>query len=311
MSTAFQPLVVPRTGVRALFHDYGELTKIRVTILLVVTAWCGYYFGALKAGIPTVSWNLLHALLGIGMVSAGAAALNEVMERHVDANMRRTARRPLPAGRMSFVHGLTVGLVLTAAGAIYLGLALNALTAWLSLATSAMYLGAYTPLKRVHPICTLVGAFPGAMPGLLGWAAASGRVDLGAFVLFAIVFFWQFPHFFAIAWLYREDYESGGIRMLPVVETDGRSTARNILIYSMALVPVTLMPTFLSFSGWIYFAGALLLGFVLFYFSARLALLQLPMTAALSKKYARHLLQATVIYLPLLFALMMLDKVTA
>ena len=311
MSTVIQPLAVPHGGIRSLLHDYAELTKIRVTILLVVTAWCGYYFGALKAGIPSVSWSLFNALMGIGMVSAGAAALNEVIERKVDANMRRTAGRPLPAGRMSFAHALTVGLVLTVGGALYLGFALNALTAWLSLATSAMYLGAYTPLKRVHPICTLVGAFPGAMPGLLGWAAARAHVDLGAFILFAIVFFWQFPHFFSIAWLYREDYESGGIRMLPVVETDGRSTARNILIYSMALVPVTLMPTFLNFSGWVYFAGALVLGFVLFYFSARLALLQLPMTAPLSKKYARQLLQATVIYLPLLFALMMFDKVSA
>lgn len=311
MSTATQTLAVPRTGARALLHDYADLTKIRVTTLLVVTAWCGYFFGAGKEGIAVVSWQLVNALLGIGMVSAGAAALNEVIERNVDARMRRTADRPLPSGRMSMMHGLIAGLVLTVGGALYLGILLNPLTAWLSLATSAVYLLAYTPLKRVHPLCTLVGAFPGAMPGVLGWTAARGQLDLGAFILFAIVFFWQFPHFFSIAWLYREDYQSGGIRMLPVVEPDGRSTAQKILLYSAGLLLVALMPTIVHLSGWIYFAGALLLGLALFYFGWRLARLQAPITAGRSKQYARQLLQATVIYLPLLFALMMLDRISA
>ncbi len=311
MSTATQPLAVPRTGLAALLRDYTELTKIRVTSLIVMTAWCGYYFGAREAGIPAVSWGLVHALFGIGMVSAGAAALNEVIERDVDARMRRTAGRPVPAGRMSITHGTLAGLGLTFGGAVYLGLALNPLTAWLALATAAVYLGAYTPLKRIHPLCTLVGAFPGAMPGVLGWTAARGRLDLSAFILFAIVFFWQFPHFFSIAWLYREDYETGGIRMLPVVEPDGRSTAHKILLYAGGLLLVTLMPTLFHFSGLIYFAGALIMGIVLFYFGLRLARLKLPISAAQSKQYARQLLQATVIYLPLLFALMMLDRVSA
>src|SRR6185437_16092796 len=237
-----------------------------------------------------------HALLGIGLVSSGAAALNEVMERDVDSRMRRTARRPLPSGRMSVLHGTMAGSLMVLGGTLYLGIALNILTACLALATAVVYLAAYTPLKQIHPICTLVGAFPGAMPGVLGWTAARGHVDLDAFILFAIVFFWQFPHFFAIAWLYREDYKSGGIKMLPVVEPDGNSTSRNILLH---------------FSGTIYFAGAIVLGFGFFYYSARLATLRLPVESPLSKQRARHLLRATVLYLPLLFALMMLDKVSS
>jgi protoheme IX farnesyltransferase len=311
MNTATQPMVVPRSGLGTLLRDYSELTKFRVTVLLVMTAWCGYFFGALKAGIPTFSWGLFHALLGIGLVSSGAAALNEVMERDVDSRMRRTARRPLPSGRMSVFHGTMAGSLMVLGGTLYLGIALNVLTACLALATAVVYLAAYTPLKQIHPICTLVGAFPGAMPGVLGWTAARGHVDLDAFILFAIVFFWQFPHFFAIAWLYREDYKSGGIKMLPVVEPDGNSTSRNILLYSLSLVPVTLMPTLLHLSGTIYFAGAILLGFGFFYFSARLATLRLPVESPLSKQRARHLLRATVLYLPLLFALMMLDKVSS
>lgn len=311
MSTATQPMVLPRSGMGALLRDYSELTKFRVTVLLVMTAWCGYFFGAVKAGIPTFSWGLCHALLGIGLVSSGAAALNEVMERDVDSRMRRTARRPLPSGRMSVFHGTMAGSLMVLGGTLYLGIALNVLTACLALATAVVYLAAYTPLKQIHPICTLVGAFPGAMPGVLGWTAARGHVDLDAFILFAIVFFWQFPHFFAIAWLYREDYKSGGIKMLPVVEPDGHSTSRNILLYSLSLVPVTLMPTLLHLSGTIYFAGAIVLGFGFFYFSARLATLRLPVESPLSKQRARHLLRATVLYLPLLFALMMLDKVSS
>ena len=157
--------------------------------------------------------------------------------------MRRTAQRPIPAGRFGLPHATIVGVLMMLGGALYLGLALNPLTGWLALATSAVYLAAYTPLKKIHPICTFVGAFPGAMPGVLGWTAARGRLEWGALVMFAIVFFWQFPHFFSIAWLYREDYEDGGIRMLPVVEPDGKSTARQILLYSLALIPVSLLPT--------------------------------------------------------------------
>src|SRR5581483_8855877 len=189
------------------------------------------------------SWTLLHALLGIGLVSGGTAAMNEVVERDADALMRRTAHRPLPAGRMSLGHATAVALAMVAGGAAYLALTTNVLTGVLSLATAVVYLAAYTPLKKISPICTFVGAFPGAMPGVLGWAAACGRLDWGTLALFAILFLWQFPHFFAIAWMYREDYAKGSIRMLPVVEPDGRSTSLQILLYSLALIPVSLIPT--------------------------------------------------------------------
>lgn len=307
MSTATQPLVVARSGALTLARDYAELTKLRVTTLIIMTAWCGYYFGALKSGVSSLSWGLLHALLGIGLVSGGTAALNEVLEWKTDGNMRRTAQRPIPAGRFSLLHATLVGALMMLGGALYLGLALNPLTAWLALATSAVYLGAYTPLKKVHPICTFVGAFPGAMPGVLGWTAARGQLEWGALVMFAIVFFWQFPHFYSIAWLYRQDYEDGGIRMLPVVEPDGRSTGRQILIYSLALIPISLLPAFVGMSGKLYFAGALVLGIALFYAGGRLVSLKLATGNARSKQRARQLLQATVFYLPLLFALMMLN----
>ena len=307
MSTATQPLVVPRNGAVMLLRDYAELTKLRVTTLIIMTAWCGYYFGALKSGVSSLSWGLFHALLGIGLVSGGTAALNEVLEWRTDSHMRRTAQRPIPAGRFGLPHATIVGLLMMLGGALYLALALNPLTGWLALATSAVYLAAYTPLKKIHPICTFVGAFPGAMPGVLGWTAARGRLEWGALVMFAIVFFWQFPHFFSIAWLYRQDYEDGGIRMLPVVEPDGKSTARQILLYSLALIPVSLLPTFLGMSGWLYFGGALLLGVALFCVGVRLATFKLAPDTPRSKQRARQLLQATVFYLPLLFALMMLD----
>src|SRR6266496_5674632 len=311
MSTATQTLAVPRYSALSLARDYAQLIKLRVTTLIIMTAWCGYYFGAAKSDVSSVSWGLFHALFGIGLVAAGTAALNEVMEHKIDRQMRRTADRPMPSGRMSVLHGTIAGLLMTLGGALYLGFALNPLTGWLGLATSVVYLAAYTPLKRVHPICTFVGAIPGAMPGVLGWAAARGQLEWGALVMFAIVFFWQFPHFFSIAWLYREDYASGGIRMLPVVEADGRSTARQIVIYSILLIPVSVLPTVLGMSGRVYSVGAIVLTIVLFYFGWRLANFKLAPSTAQSKQRARHLLQATVFYLPLLFILMMLNTASA
>ena len=300
-----QPLLLFRKQATSVLRDYAELMKLRVTTLIVMTAWCGYYFGAHKAGVSSLSWGLLHALLGIGLVSSGTAALNEVMEHEVDGKMRRTAQRPLPAGRMTLRHATTAGLLATLGGSIYLAVLTNPLTGLLTLLTSVVYLAAYTPLKRVSPICTFVGAFPGAMPGVLGWTAARGRLEWGTLILFAILFVWQFPHFFSIAWLYREDYASGGIRMLPVVEEDGRSTARRIVGYSLILIPLSVLPSFFGMAGNIYLVGAVILGVALFYFGARLAFLKLPITSPRSKMMARQVLQATVVYLPLLFLLMM------
>ena len=168
MSTATQPLAIPRNGVLTLVQDYAELIKLRVTTLIIMTAWCGYYFGAAKSGVSSVSWGLFHALVGIGLIAAGTAALNEVMEHQIDGRMRRTANRPMPAGRMSLLHGTLAGTIMAVGGILYLGFALNSLTGWLGLGTSIIYLAAYTPLKRIHPICTFIGAYPGAMPGLDG-----------------------------------------------------------------------------------------------------------------------------------------------
>ncbi len=305
MSTAARPLTISRLRVAAVLRDYAELTKLRVTSLIVMTAWCGYYFAAHKAGLPSLSWGLFHSLFGIALVSSGTAALNEVMEHNVDVHMRRTSQRPIPAGRMSLRHGLIAGGLLSVGGSVYLAVLCNPLTGVLAFLTSVVYLAAYTPLKRVSPICTFVGAFPGAMPGVLGWTAARGRFDWGTLVLFAILFFWQFPHFFSIAWLYREDYARGQIRMLPVVEEDGRSTAIRILIYSLLLVPVSLLPSFLGMAGRLYLVSAFLLSLGLLYFGIRLITLHTPLTHSVSKLRARQLLQATVVYLPLLFAVMM------
>jgi heme o synthase len=305
MSTTTLPFSTLRTRATTVFRDYAELTKLRVTSLIVMTAWCGYFFGAHKAGMPWLSWGLFRALIGIGLVSSGTAALNEVMEHDVDAHMRRTALRPIPAGRMSLPHATIVGVLATVGGSFFLAVFANPLTGLLTFLTSVVYLAVYTPLKRISPICTFVGAFPGAMPGVLGWTAARGHLEWGTLVLFAILFVWQFPHFFSIAWLYREDYAKGGVRMLPVVEENGRSTARRILMYSIALIPISVLPSLMGMAGRIYFVGAVILGFALLYFGVRLSFLNLPLASAPSKMRARHVLQATVIYLPLLFALMM------
>ncbi len=307
MSSISQPLAVPRNGFATLMRDYSELIKLRVTMLIIMTAWTGVYFAAYKSGVSSLSWVLFHALFGIGLVSAGTAAFNEVVERDGDARMRRTANRPLPSKRLSLLHASIAASVMIFGGTLYLWLTTNALAALLTLATSVVYLGVYTPLKRVSPICTFIGAFPGAMPPLLGWVALRNRVDWEAILLFTILFLWQFPHFYSIAWLYREDYERADIRMLPVVFSDGKATAREILIYSIALIPVSMMPAAVGMTGRIYLFGALLLGLALLYVGWRLASKKLPANAPHSKAPARHLLQATVLYLPLLFALMMLN----
>jgi len=308
MSTASQPLAVPREGFAAIARDYAELTKARVTTLIVMTAWCGAYFAAAKSGVSALSWTVFNALLGIGLVSGGTAALNEVMERDIDAHMRRTAMRPLVTGSLSLLQASIVAWGMTVGGVLYLWLTTNWQTALLTALTSASYLMVYTPMKMVHPMCTFLGAFPGAMPPVLGWTAIRGHLDAEAFVLFAIMFLWQFPHFHSIAWLYREDYERAGVRMLPVVESDGRSTAFAIIFYALALLPVTLVPTLMGMAGWAYFAGAFLLGCGLLWFSLRMWTMKLAPAVPQSKVRARHLLQATVIYLPLLFALMMINR---
>jgi protoheme IX farnesyltransferase len=306
MSSISQPMVVER-GPMSLVRDYSELTKARVTTLIVMTAWCGSYFGAVRSGVSSLSWTLLHALLGIALVSGGTAGMNEVMERDLDALMRRTARRPLVTQSMSVLHAALASMAMIVGGTIYLGLACNWLTAALTFGTSLVYLGFYTPLKTVSPVCTFIGAIPGAMPPVLGWAAVRGRLDWDALILFAIVFFWQFPHFHAIALLYRDDYERAGIRMLPVVERSGKTTAEAIVFYSLALLAATLTPTLFGMSGYLYFFSALGLGIWVLMVGLRIWRAKLDPSKPEAKVMARNLLKATVFYLPLLFAVMMLN----
>jgi heme o synthase len=314
MSAAVQPVPVPsevRTAPPRKYSrvgDYAVLLKMRVTSLVVMTAWTGYFLGAQRAQVPTLSWKLLCALLGIGLVSGGAAAMNQVIEREADGRMQRTRRRPIPGQRMGVAEATAVGMACILGGGAYLAITTNVLTGILSVLTAAAYVGVYTPLKMRSPICTTIGALPGAMPPLLGWTAARGRVEWEALVLFAILFLWQFPHFHAIAWLYREDYRRAGIRMLPVVEQDGRSTVREVLAYSMMLVPVSLFPGYLHMVTRAYVVGALVFSLAFLVFSIRFARVLSGLPAGESGKLARELLRASVLYLPALFALMMINS---
>jgi heme o synthase len=279
-------------------RDYLELTKPRITWLILMSTAVGYFFGA--SG-PWDFWSILHTLLGTALIASGTAALNQWYEREADRKMRRTAQRPIPAGRLSPQRALIFGIVLSALGFAELALAVNPLSGLLGLATLLSYLFLYTPLKQRTPLSTLVGAFPGAMPPIIGYAAASGALDAQAWTLFAILFLWQFPHFLAIAWMYREDYGRAGIRMLPVVEPSGEGTARQIVIYSLALIPVSLIPSLLGMSGRIYFVGALALGLWYLYSGVRVARDRTILRA-------RSVLVVSVFYLPLVYGLMLLDR---
>ena len=278
--------------------DYIALTKPRITWLILMSTGIGYFFGA-RAGWQWLT--LLHAIIGTGLIASGTAALNQWYEREADAKMKRTQGRPLPSGRLSAGKALVFATVISAAGFAELFLGVNALTAWLGLFTLLSYLFVYTPLKQRSPHSTTIGAIPGAMPPLIGYAAASGTLNWDAWILFAILFFWQFPHFYAIAWMYREDYERAGIRMLPVVEPDGESTARRILLYSLILIPISLVPKFLSMAGNVYLAGALVLGLLFLYAGVRV-------TFDRTRQQARRVLLASVVYLPILYGLMLLDR---
>lgn len=300
----------PRRRAKAapnLLTDYIELFKARVTALVVITAWAGFYLGSVRSGIPSFHIGLLETLAGIALISAGAAALNEVLERKSDARMIRTAGRPLASGRISLPHGLLVAFATTLLGSLILLRFTNLVTVALGLLTVFTYVAVYTPLKYRSTLATFVGAFPGAMGPLLGWTAARGRIEWPAVALFAILFVWQFPHFMAIAWLYREDYGRAGIRMLPVVEPDGWSTVVEALVYAILMIPVSLLPWYFEISGRIYAVAALVFGIGYLAYTIRFArILKAPSFAA-SRPHARALLKASVLYLPLLLIVMMLD----
>jgi protoheme IX farnesyltransferase len=278
---------------------YVVLTKPDVTFLVVITTVAGFYLGARGP----LDWPLLmHTLFGTMLIAGGTAALNQYIERDMDAVMRRTAGRPLPSGVLQPGEVLAFGLGTVVAGAAWLAVAVNLLASLVALATTILYLGVYTPLKTRTPLATAVGAFPGALPPLIGWAAAHGSLSLGGWILFAILFFWQFPHFLAIAWIYREDYARAGIQMLPVADRSGDSTFRQIVSMSAVLVPVSLLPSAAGLAGIRYFFSALVLGMML---------LQVSFWAnrARSNVRAKWLMHATIIHIPVLLGLMILDKV--
>jgi len=273
--------------------SYLQLTKPRLTAMVILTTWLGIALAQRVTAVTLPGWVFLHTLLGSWLVASGAAALNQVLERDLDAQMQRTQNRPLPAGRVSVRGAWVFGLLLSFVGAAELWIFVNGLTAALAGATWVIYLWIYTPLKTKTSLSTLVGAIPGAIPPMMGWTAVSGQVTAEAWVLFGILFLWQLPHFLAIAWMFRDDYARAGFPMLPVVDPDGGSTARMILLYSAVLIPVTLLPTSMGLAGFFYGISALALGIAFFACGAIVAWQRTIFSA-------RRLMLASVIYLPLL-----------
>lgn len=279
--------------------DYLELTKPRITFLVLVTAAAGFYAGS--SGAPDLAL-LGHALLGTALVAAGTSAMNQVLEREVDGRMARTRDRPLPAGRLETVPAAAFAGALALAGTAYLALAVNPLTAGLAAAAFLVYDLGYTPLKRVHSLATLVGAVPGALPIAGGWTAATGRLDAGAIALFGILFFWQLPHFLSLAWLYRRDYRAAGLPMLGTGQPDGSAARHQALTYALTLVPVSLLPASLGMAGGVYTIGALLLG-------GAFVLAAADFARRAGRTTARRLFRTSLLYLPVLLVLLALDKV--
>ena len=281
----------------SLTEDLLELIKPRITLMVLITTAAGFWLGASEIEFVPF-WG---TLLGTALIASGASCLNQVIEVKTDALMVRTRHRPVAAGRMNRTQATAFGLLLSVAGALVLGAASNLLTAQLGILTLLLYTVVYTPMKRVNSLCTVVGAVPGAIPPMMGWTAATNQLTIEAWVLFAILFFWQMPHFLAIAWIYREDYERGLQPMLPVHDARGSATARQMLLYSLGLLPVSLLPSTLAMSTPAYFWGAFLLGLI---FLAAAAY-----TAKVRNEFsARILLRVSVLYLPLLLLLLSATK---
>jgi protoheme IX farnesyltransferase len=290
---------VAEAGALRRVADYAELAKPRIVLMVLVTALVGFYLGS--ESIPAYI-RLLQMLVGTALAAAGTLALNQVIERDTDAKMERTRHRPLPDGRLQAREALCFGLLLTLAGLLYLSLAVNVLSAAVTAVIALTYLLCYTPMKLRSSLCVLVGAVPGALPPVIGWVAATGTLDTGAWVLFAIMFLWQVPHTLAIARLYRKDYARAGIQFLPVIDLDGASTNRQIISHTAALLAVSLLPTLLGLAGPVYFIVAFILGIGFLLSGIRLAF-----ESTLPK--ARTLLLVSLIYLPMLLLVMALDRV--
>ncbi len=295
---------IPRSTIMA---DYVELFKPRVTLMVIITAAAGFYLGSLRSGISPINLQFFEAMLGMAVVTGGSSTLNQVIERRTDALMPRTRQRPMAAQRLSFAHGLIVGLTAIAVGSAFLAVTTNPITGFLTLLTAIGYVAIYTPLKQISMIATFVGAFPGALPPLIGWTAARGQIEWPAVALFAILFVWQFPHFEAIGWLYRSDYALAGIRVTAVAKPGGRATAAQALFYAVLMIPVSLWPVWLGMSGRIYGVVAIVLGLAYLYYTLVFTRITRDLPLAQSRKIARDLLKVSVIYLPLLLAAMILN----
>lgn len=289
---------IENLSTRERLNAFYELTKPRITFLIVLMSAAGFVLGSRDA-INYVS--LIHTIVGITLLCSGVSTLNQYIERNLDGLMRRTETRPLPTRKLTPMQAFVFGVGLCFMAEVYLAVLVNPLSAVLGITVIIGYVFLYTPLKTRTSFSTIIGAFPGAVPPLIGWTAASNELHIGAFVLFAIQFFWQFPHFLAIAWMYREDYARAGIKMLPVLEDDGSVTARQMVLYTMTLIPVSLLPTLMGFAGLIYFVGALVLGLWFLYTSVRVAMTK-------SRQDAKRLLLVSVFYLPLLFVLMIINQ---
>ena len=290
-----ETIVLHRYSLREHIADFAELTKPRITLMVLITTLVGFYMGS-RDGVNYLL--LLHTIIGTGLVASGASALNQYFERDLDARMVRTRNRPLPGGRLVPGEALIFSSIISAAGALYLTFFVNTLTGALGAATLAGYILIYTPLKTRTTLCTLIGAFPGAAPPVMGWTAARGEVDAVALSLFSILFLWQMPHFFAIAWIFTEDYARAGFSM----HTSGERTGRQIIFYCCILIPVSVLPTFFGLTGTVYLLGAILLGFIYLGYGFAVALFR-------SNTHAHRLLRVSVLYLPVLLGLMMIDKI--
>ena len=291
------PLSIPSE--RSLLSVISDLVKARLTFLVLLTTMVGLYLGMQG---PMDYLLMIHTLLGTALVAGGSSALNQLLERDYDALMHRTASRPLPSGRMTPEAVLVFGSGISAVGLVYLALAVNPLTSFLGALTLVSYLFFYTPLKRVTSLNTAIGAIPGALPPLMGWTAARGQINAEGWALFAILFFWQLPHFLAIAWMYRDEYARAGYAMLPVFDPDGQRTSRQTVLHTLGLLPVSLFPFLFKTVGPVYCLGALILGLMFLGFA-------LAFSRQMTHARARHLFYASIIYLPLLLGLMVLDKI--
>src|SRR5215469_11910259 len=278
---------------------YADLIKARLTLLVVLTTLVGFYLGSVN-GVNY--WLMIHAVLGTAMVASGAAALNQLLEREHDAKMRRTKNRPLPSGRLQPTTVMVFGGVCGCAGLLYLALAVNLTTSVIGAISLLSYLFIYTPLKRVTWLNTAIGAVPGGLPALMGWTAARGELSREGWALFAILAFWQLPHFLAIAWLYREEYEKAGFKMLPCIDPQGHRTGRQAVSHTLGLLPVSLCPFLFHVTGPVYLAGALALGLIFLWFAIQFA-------RQLTIPRARQLFFVSILYLPLLLGMMVLDKI--